>query len=206
MSQGRRRPSECIIQAVPNGCSKIIWVEHVEIPHLIIHSMSRSIISCVYAYGAKHWISFMKQQYARLACAMDITNYSYIEDLNKIGILDNVYGGVTTSSIAYNWTMVLANGIDDAVVDISFVPLLFRDLMAHGRRRALGCIIQALPNGDLIIRSMSRSIISYGYAYGAKHWVPFMKQKCECLACATDIANHRYIEELNKICIIDLSM
>ncbi|KAI5669487.1 hypothetical protein M9H77_19340 [Catharanthus roseus] len=64
MAQGRRRPSECIIQAMPNGFSKILWVEHVEIHDLIIHSMSRSIISSGYAYGAKHWVSLMKQQYA----------------------------------------------------------------------------------------------------------------------------------------------
>ncbi|KAI5669488.1 hypothetical protein M9H77_19341 [Catharanthus roseus] len=78
MAQAQRRPSGCIIQAVPNGCSRIIWVEHVEILDLIFHSMSRSIISSGYTYGAKHWLSFMKQQCERLACAIDITNYPYI--------------------------------------------------------------------------------------------------------------------------------
>ncbi|KAI5669491.1 hypothetical protein M9H77_19344 [Catharanthus roseus] len=66
----------------------IIWVEHVEIPDLIVHNMSRSIISSGYAYGAKHLVSFMKKQCKHLACATDIANYPYIEDLNKIGSTD----------------------------------------------------------------------------------------------------------------------
>ncbi|KAI5669490.1 hypothetical protein M9H77_19343 [Catharanthus roseus] len=115
MAQGWRRPSRCIIHL----CQMIILVEHVVIPDLINHIMSRSIISSGYTYSVKQWVSFMKQQCERLACATEITNYPYNEDLNKIGIIDlskmvlDFYGGVTTSSSAYNWTMVLGNRVDE---------------------------------------------------------------------------------------------
>ncbi|KAI5669494.1 hypothetical protein M9H77_19347 [Catharanthus roseus] len=107
VSVGRRRPSGCIIQAVPNGCLKIIWVEHTEIPDLIIHSMSRSIISSGYAYGAKHRVSFMKQ-----TCE-PLVNPKGKHNLLKLVERLNFYGGLTTSSSAYNWAMVLGNGFND---------------------------------------------------------------------------------------------
>ncbi|KAI5654480.1 hypothetical protein M9H77_31667 [Catharanthus roseus] len=129
LNQCRRRPSRCIIQAMPNSCSKITWVEHMEVPDQIIHSLSRSIISSGNAYGAKRWVSFMKRQCERLTCATDIMNYPYVQDLNKIALANlegkqnilklaermvlNFYGGVSSSSSAYNWTVVVGNGIDE---------------------------------------------------------------------------------------------
>ncbi|KAI5669492.1 hypothetical protein M9H77_19345 [Catharanthus roseus] len=118
MAQDRRRPSGCIIQAVPNSCSNIIWVEHMEIPDLIIPNISRSIISSGNAYGAKHWVSLMKKQCARLASLVYSESKHNFLKLAEGTVLD-FYGGVTTSSISYNWTMVLGirimikNTIDD---------------------------------------------------------------------------------------------
>ncbi|KAL9381498.1 hypothetical protein Peur_027155 [Populus x canadensis] len=63
-----RLPSGCMIQDMPNGCSKIIWVEHVEANDRIqTHCLYRDLICGSYAYGAERWIASLQRICERLA-------------------------------------------------------------------------------------------------------------------------------------------
>lgn len=54
----RRKPSGCLIQASPNGLSKVIWVEHVEVDQrIMVHKMYEAYINSGLAFGAKRWVS-----------------------------------------------------------------------------------------------------------------------------------------------------
>ncbi|XP_076913393.1 homeobox-leucine zipper protein ROC5-like [Bidens hawaiensis] len=53
----RRCPSGCIIHDMPNGLSKITWIEHVEYNEQSVPHQCRKLISFGLAFGAKRWIS-----------------------------------------------------------------------------------------------------------------------------------------------------
>ncbi|KVI01078.1 Homeodomain-containing protein [Cynara cardunculus var. scolymus] len=47
MSRSRRRPSGCLIQELPNGYSKVTWVEHVEVDDRAVHDIYRLLVNSV---------------------------------------------------------------------------------------------------------------------------------------------------------------
>ncbi|GAV60649.1 START domain-containing protein [Cephalotus follicularis] len=53
----RRRPSGCLIEEMPNGCSKVIWVEHVEVDNDSIPPIFRCLVTSGYAFSAKRWVA-----------------------------------------------------------------------------------------------------------------------------------------------------
>ncbi|KAK9938465.1 hypothetical protein M0R45_015198 [Rubus argutus] len=63
----RRRPSGCLIQEMPNGCSKVIWVEHVEVDNRMIHNMFQPLVSSGFAFSAERWVSTLVRQCEWLA-------------------------------------------------------------------------------------------------------------------------------------------
>ncbi|KAJ4975091.1 hypothetical protein NE237_000197 [Protea cynaroides] len=66
----RRRPSGCLIQEMPNGYSKVIWVEHVEVDDRAVHNIYRPLVNSGLAFGAKRWVATLDRQCERLASAM----------------------------------------------------------------------------------------------------------------------------------------
>ncbi|KAL1805973.1 hypothetical protein ACET3Z_029041 [Daucus carota] len=66
ISQSRRRPSGCMIQELPNGFSKVTWVEHVEVDDRNVHHLYKSLVNSGLAFGAKRWIITLYRQCARL--------------------------------------------------------------------------------------------------------------------------------------------
>ncbi|XP_050368998.1 homeobox-leucine zipper protein ROC2-like [Argentina anserina] len=63
----RRQPSGCIIQQMPNGCSKVIWVERVEVDNRMVHNMFKTLVSSGFAFSAKRWVSALVRQCEWLA-------------------------------------------------------------------------------------------------------------------------------------------
>ncbi|MED6113704.1 hypothetical protein PIB30_073254 [Stylosanthes scabra] len=53
----RRRPSGCLIKPMPDGFSKIIWVEHVEADHSQLSNHFRPLVTTGLAFGATRWIN-----------------------------------------------------------------------------------------------------------------------------------------------------
>jgi homeobox-leucine zipper protein len=66
----RRRPSGCLIQEMPNGYSKVTWVEHVEVDDRSVHSIYKLLVSSGLAFGARRWVGTLDRQCERLASVM----------------------------------------------------------------------------------------------------------------------------------------
>ncbi|CAI9095260.1 OLC1v1031159C1 [Oldenlandia corymbosa var. corymbosa] len=66
----KRRPSGCIIQDMPNGYSRVTWVEHVEIEEHPVHQIFNQFVSNGIAFGAKRWVAVLQRQCERLASLM----------------------------------------------------------------------------------------------------------------------------------------
>ncbi|CAL1393800.1 unnamed protein product [Linum trigynum] len=123
----RRRPSGCLIQEMPNGYSKVTWVEHVEVDNRGVHDLYQQVVDSGHAFGAKRWVVTLDRQCERLASAM-ATNIP----TNDVGVITNQEGrksmmklaermvvsfcaGVSAST-AHTWTTLSGTGADDVRV------------------------------------------------------------------------------------------
>ncbi|KAI4365059.1 hypothetical protein MLD38_021079 [Melastoma candidum] len=68
--RSRRRPSGCLIQELPNGYSKVTWVEHVEVDDRGMHCIYRQLVDSGLGFGAKRWVATLDRQCERFASAM----------------------------------------------------------------------------------------------------------------------------------------
>ncbi|PIA26703.1 hypothetical protein AQUCO_09100087v1 [Aquilegia coerulea] len=67
----RRLPSGCLIQDMPNGYSKITWVEHVEVEEKTpSHRLYRDLVNSGMAFGAERWLATLQRMCERFACLM----------------------------------------------------------------------------------------------------------------------------------------
>ncbi|PKA55720.1 Homeobox-leucine zipper protein ROC3 [Apostasia shenzhenica] len=66
----RRRPSGCLIQDMPNGYSRVIWVEHAEVEDKPVHQIFNQLVNSGMAFGASCWLSNLQRQCERLASMM----------------------------------------------------------------------------------------------------------------------------------------
>ncbi|WCJ34745.1 Homeobox-leucine zipper protein HDG11 [Euphorbia peplus] len=66
-----RLPSGCLIQDMPNGYSKVTWLEHVETEDKTpTHRLYRDIIHSGMAFGAERWLATMQRMCERFACQL----------------------------------------------------------------------------------------------------------------------------------------
>lgn len=73
-----RLPSGCVIQDMPNGYSKVTWVEHVEVEEKgLIHRLYRDLIHSGLAFGAERWVGTLQRVCERYACLMVNSNPSH---------------------------------------------------------------------------------------------------------------------------------
>nr|XP_043610239.1 homeobox-leucine zipper protein MERISTEM L1-like [Erigeron canadensis] len=127
MSRSRRRPSGCLIQEVPNGYSKVTWVEHVEIDDRGVHDIYRLLVNSGLAFGASRWVATLDRQCERLVSAM-ANNIP----TGEIGVISTLEGrksmlklsermvlsfcsGVGAST-THTWTTLSGSGADDVRV------------------------------------------------------------------------------------------
>ncbi|KAF5747994.1 homeobox-leucine zipper protein HDG11 isoform X2 [Tripterygium wilfordii] len=69
-----RLPSGCMIQEMPNGCSKVTWVEHVEVDDRNqTHRLYRDVVRTSSAYGAQRWIATLERMCERMAFSARLT-------------------------------------------------------------------------------------------------------------------------------------
>ncbi|KAL3366841.1 hypothetical protein AABB24_011512 [Solanum stoloniferum] len=70
-------PSGCLIQDMPNGYSKVTWLEHVEVEEKgSIHRLYRDLIYSGMAFGAERWLGSLQRLCERYACLMVSGNSS----------------------------------------------------------------------------------------------------------------------------------
>ncbi|XP_039016508.1 homeobox-leucine zipper protein MERISTEM L1-like [Hibiscus syriacus] len=123
----RRRPSGCLIQELPNGYSKVIWVEHVEVDDRAVHNLYRSVVNSGLAFGAKRWVATLDRQCERLASSMAsnipagdlcvITSMEGRKSMLKLAerMVTSFCTGVGAST-AHAWTTLSGTGSDDVRV------------------------------------------------------------------------------------------
>ncbi|XP_059290338.1 homeobox-leucine zipper protein ANTHOCYANINLESS 2-like isoform X1 [Lycium ferocissimum] len=66
----RRLPSGCIVQDLPNGYSKVIWIEHMEYDESTVHNYYHPFIRSGLGFGAQRWIATLQRQCECLAVIM----------------------------------------------------------------------------------------------------------------------------------------
>ncbi|XWS35749.1 hypothetical protein CRYUN_Cryun20dG0022700 [Craigia yunnanensis] len=63
----RRLPSGCVVQDMPNGCSKVTWVEHAEYDKSQVHQLYRPLLGSGMGFGAQRWVATLQRQCECLA-------------------------------------------------------------------------------------------------------------------------------------------
>ncbi|XP_071722589.1 homeobox-leucine zipper protein PROTODERMAL FACTOR 2-like [Rutidosis leptorrhynchoides] len=127
VSKSRRRPSGCLIQELPNGYSKVTWVEHVEADDRSVHNIYKPLVASGLAFGAKRWVATLDRQCERLASSMAnnipagdlyvITCPEGRKSMLKLAerMVTSFCTGVGAST-AHAWTTLSATGSDDVRV------------------------------------------------------------------------------------------
>ncbi|XP_039029108.1 homeobox-leucine zipper protein HDG2-like [Hibiscus syriacus] len=123
----RRRPSGCLILEMPNGYSKVTWVEHVEVDYRGVHNLYKQLVSSGHAFGARRWVATLDRQCERLASVLAsnipagdvgvITNQDGRKSMLKLAerMVISFCGGVSAST-AHTWTTLSGTGDDDVRV------------------------------------------------------------------------------------------
>ncbi|XP_010422328.1 PREDICTED: homeobox-leucine zipper protein PROTODERMAL FACTOR 2-like isoform X1 [Camelina sativa] len=122
----RRRPSGCLIQELPNGYSKVTWIEHMEVDDRSVHNMYRPLVHSGLAFGAKRWVATLERQCERLASSMAsnipgdlsvITSPEGRKSMLKLAerMVMSFCSGVGAST-AHAWTTMSTTGSDDVRV------------------------------------------------------------------------------------------
>jgi homeobox-leucine zipper protein len=123
----RRRASGCLIQEMPNGYSKVTWVEHVEAgDDAMVHDLYKPLVNSGLAFGARRWTSTLRRQCERLASAMAtvpasggdvITTAEGRRSMLKLAerMTASFCGGVTAST-THQWTTLSGSGAEDVRV------------------------------------------------------------------------------------------
>ncbi|XP_031483759.1 homeobox-leucine zipper protein ROC3-like [Nymphaea colorata] len=121
----RRRPSGLLIQDVPNGYSKVTWVEHVEVEDRAVHQTFSQLVLSGSAFGAHRWIANLQRQCDRVASLMssntmerDIGVANSVEARRSImhlaGRMVRLFSISISSAGGQAWT-ALGSAVDDSV-------------------------------------------------------------------------------------------
>ncbi|KAA8516004.1 hypothetical protein F0562_019183 [Nyssa sinensis] len=120
----RRLPSGCVVQDMPNGYSKVTWVEHAEYDESAIHQLYRPLISAGMGFGAQRWVATLQRQCECLAILMSSVptrDHSAITATGRRSMLklaqrmtDNFCAGVCASTV-HTWNKLCAGNVDEDV-------------------------------------------------------------------------------------------
>lgn len=121
----RRLPSGCVVQDMPNGYSKVIWVEHAEYEEGANHHLYRQLISAGMGFGAQRWVATLQRQCECLAILMSSTvssrDHTAITPSGRRSMLklaqrmtNNFCAGVCASTV-HKWNKLCAGNVDEDV-------------------------------------------------------------------------------------------
>ncbi|KAJ0989926.1 hypothetical protein J5N97_008282 [Dioscorea zingiberensis] len=119
----RRHPSGCIIQDMPNGYSRVMWVEHAEVEDKPVHQIFDHFVNSGTAFGATQWLSVLQRQCERLASLMarNISDLGVIpspearKNMMKLSQrMIRTFCGNISSSGSQSWT-ALSDSADDTI-------------------------------------------------------------------------------------------
>ncbi|XP_074587804.1 homeobox-leucine zipper protein HDG1-like isoform X2 [Curcuma longa] len=73
-SNCRLMPSGFVAQDMPNGCSKLVWVEHAEYDESQVHLLYRPLLRSGLAFGAGRWLATLQRRCECLAFLLSASN------------------------------------------------------------------------------------------------------------------------------------
>ncbi|KAF8379440.1 hypothetical protein HHK36_028876 [Tetracentron sinense] len=121
----RRLPSGCVVQDMPNGYSKVTWVEHAEYDESAVHHLYRPLLSTGIGFGAHRWVATLQRQCECLAILMSSTiptrDHTAIPMSGRQSMLklaermtDNFCAGVCASTV-HKWDKLCAENVNEDV-------------------------------------------------------------------------------------------
>ncbi|XWS32232.1 hypothetical protein CRYUN_Cryun23aG0142600 [Craigia yunnanensis] len=121
----RRLPSGCVVQDMPNGYSKVTWVECAEYDESQVHQLYRPLLSSGMGFGAQRWVATLQRQCECLAILMSSTvptrDHTAITASGRRSMLklaqrmtDNFCAGVCASTV-HKWNKLNAGNVDEDV-------------------------------------------------------------------------------------------
>ncbi|XP_022757220.1 homeobox-leucine zipper protein ANTHOCYANINLESS 2-like isoform X2 [Durio zibethinus] len=120
----RRLPSGCVVQDMPNGYSKVTWVEHAEYDESQVHQLYRPLLSSGMGFGAQRWVATLQRQCECLAILMSSVptrDHTAITASGRRSMLklaqrmtDNFCAGVCASTV-HKWNKLNAGNVDEDV-------------------------------------------------------------------------------------------
>ncbi|KAJ9707261.1 hypothetical protein PVL29_002309 [Vitis rotundifolia] len=119
----RRRPSGCIIQDMPNGYSRVTWVEHADIEEKPVHQIFHHYVNSGMAFGATRWLAVLQRQCERVASLMarNISDLGVIPSpearknlMNLAQRMIRTFSVNISTSSGQSWT-ALSDSSDDTV-------------------------------------------------------------------------------------------
>ncbi|XP_028769098.1 homeobox-leucine zipper protein ANTHOCYANINLESS 2 isoform X2 [Neltuma alba] len=121
----RRLPSGCVVQDMPNGYSKVTWVEHAEYDESQVHELYRPLLSSGLGFGAQRWLATLRRQCECLAILMSSSvpsrDHSAITAGGRRSMLklaqrmtNNFCAGVCASTV-HKWNKLNAGNVGEDV-------------------------------------------------------------------------------------------
>ncbi|KAB2597626.1 homeobox-leucine zipper protein ANTHOCYANINLESS 2 [Pyrus ussuriensis x Pyrus communis] len=121
----RRLPSGCVVQDMPNGYSRVTWVEHAEYDESQVHQLYRPLLSSGMGFGAQRWVATLQRQSECQAILMSSSvpsrDHTAITTSGRRSMLklaqrmtDNFCAGVCASTV-HKWTKLNAGNVDEDV-------------------------------------------------------------------------------------------
>ncbi|KAH6756419.1 Homeobox-leucine zipper family protein / lipid-binding START domain-containing protein [Perilla frutescens var. hirtella] len=121
----RRLPSGCVVQDMPNGYSKVTWVEHSEYDESAVHELYRAMISSGMGFGSQRWVATLQRQCECLAILMSSNlptrDHTAITAGGRRSMLklaqrmtNNFCAGVCASTV-HKWNKLRAENVDENV-------------------------------------------------------------------------------------------
>ncbi|CAJ1950012.1 unnamed protein product [Sphenostylis stenocarpa] len=121
----RRLPSGCVLQDMPNGYSKVTWVEHAEYDENQVHQVYRPLLSSGMGFGAQRWVATLQRQSECLAILMSSAAPSRDHSAITAGgrrsmvklaqrMTNNFCAGVCASTV-HKWNKLNAGNVDEDV-------------------------------------------------------------------------------------------
>ncbi|GAB2290968.1 Homeobox-leucine zipper protein ANTHOCYANINLESS 2 [Dionaea muscipula] len=121
----RRLPSGCLVQDMPNGYSKVIWVDHAAYDESSVHHLYRPLIGAGMGFGAQRWVATLQRQCECLAILMSSTvasrDHTAIAPSGRRSMLklaqrmtDNFCAGVCASTV-HKWNKLSVGNFDEDI-------------------------------------------------------------------------------------------
>ncbi|KAJ4950136.1 hypothetical protein NE237_026968 [Protea cynaroides] len=122
----RRLPSGCVVQDMPNGYSKVTWVEHAEYDESTVHQLYRPLLSSGMGFGAHRWVATLQRQCECLAILMSssVPTRDHTAAITPSGrrsmlklaqrMTENFCAGVCPSAV-HKWSKLCNGNVDEDV-------------------------------------------------------------------------------------------